>query len=362
MTFSSKALESDWKYPIPTRANAEGYLAAEGHRIYWHEYGNPLGEVVLFIHGGPGGGSSAADTQYFDPERYRILLFDQRGCGKSVPSAAKDPQGALEHNTTAHLITDIEQLRAERGIKGKMHVFGGSWGSTLALAYAIAHPAHVRTLILRGIFLCRRRDIEYFYQGNAEHYARDPQDTRLSGTYQCFPEAWKNFVEVIPPRERKDMVAAYARIFAMTPKTAKARALQDAAANAWSVWEGSTSFLAQDRDVLTRFADAAFAKAFAKIENHYFMNGAFFTGKGEKARDNNYLLSHVGAIAHLPVHIVQGQYDQVCPRFQADALVEALRKHKARKLNYVLTIAGHSARERETALALTRIMDTLPKR
>jgi proline iminopeptidase len=361
MTFISKAGENDWKYPLPARPRAEGHLAVSGrHRIYWHEYGNPTGEPVLFVHGGPGGGSSATDARFFDPRRYRIVLFDQRGCGKSIPSAADDPDTALTHNTTRDLIADIAQLKSHLGIAGSMHVFGGSWGSTLSLAYAIVQPTQVRTLILRGIFLCRRIDIDYFYQGNAAYYHTDAYDSRHPGTYLAFPEAWRPFVEAIPVNERRDMVKAYARIFAAKPKSARERKQQDAAAAAWSVWEGSTSYLAPDAAELAHFAEPGFARAFARIENHYFMNGAFFIGKGQKARDNNYLIENVRKIARLPIHIVQGQYDQVCPRFGADALVAALRKHKA-KVNYVLTPAGHSARERETMLALSAIMDALPK-
>jgi proline iminopeptidase len=361
MMGSSKTEEKDWKYPLPDKANAEGYLPARRshHRIYWHEYGNPKGEPVLFVHGGPGGATAPAGARFFDPDRYRIVLFDQRGCGKSTPSAATDWAEALAHNTTADLIADMEHLRRHLKVKGRMHVFGGSWGSTLALAYAILHPRHVRTLILRGIFLCRRRDIDYFYQGNAASYHLDPLDTRLPGAYMTYPEAWKQFVEIIPVKERVDMVKAYGRIFALNPKNAKERKRQDEAALAWSVWEGSASLLVQDASTLDHFCEPEFAKAFARIENHYFMNGAFFTGSGEAARDNNYLLDNIGKIAHLPFYIVQGQYDQVCPRFQADALVATLKKHKA-KMHYVLTPFGHGGHELGTMRALVEIMDTLP--
>jgi proline iminopeptidase len=357
MTYVSRADEADWKYPLPQKANAEGRLAVDGHHIYWHEYGNPEGEPLLFIHGGPGGASSPANARYFNPERYRILLFDQRGCGQSIPHAAQDPKAALTGNTTGHLIADIEALRGLRGIRGKMHVFGGSWGSTLALAYAIAHPRHVATLILRGIFLCRRADIDYFYQGNAAYYHQNPHDSRRPGAYMFFPEAWKPYVEVIPVKERLDMVKAYARIFAMTPATEAQARRQEGAAVAWAVWEGNTSFLASPSSDPGHFADPAFARAFARIENHYFMNGAFLGGR--RARDNNYLLDHVKAIAHIPAHVVQGQYDQVCPCFGADALVAALKKHKA-KVDYILTPAGHASLERDTLRALTQIMDALP--
>ena len=365
MSYSSKLVESDWKYPAST-PYASGLLdvhSPAGHKLYWEEHGNPQGEPVLFVHGGPGGGTSGFMARYFDPARYRVILLDQRGCGKSTPSVKDDDAGpGLTDNTTAHLIADIEALRADRGIAGKMHVFGGSWGSTLALAYAIAHPAQVQTLILRGIFLCRRKDIDFFYQGNAATYEAAPDDTRLPGTYMTFPEAWGAYVRVIPPEQRHDMVAAYARIFAARPAGEAELAQQVAAARAWSVWEGMTSFLAQDLSDTGKFADAKFAKAFARIENHYFMNGAFLGGgAGEENRANNYLLENVAALAGIPVHIVHGRYDVVCPMFLADELVTALQVAGHRRIDYRRTPAGHSMTERENCLALTDIMDTLPR-
>ena len=364
MTYSSKATEADWKYPAST-PYASGHLDVQspaGHRIYWEEHGNPRGEPVLFVHGGPGGGTSAFMARYFDPARYRVVLFDQRGCGKSTPSAtADDAAPALTDNTTAHLIADMEALRAERGIGGRAHVFGGSWGSTLALAYAIAYPEAVENLILRGIFLCRRKDIDFFYQGNAATFEQAPDDTRLPGTYMTFPEAWGDFVRVIPAAERHDMVAAYARIFSAQAQSEAELARQIAAARAWSVWEGMSSFLAQDLSDTGKFADTKFAKAFARIENHYFMNGAFLGGgAGEGNRDNNYLIENVARLKDIPVHIVHGRYDVVCPMFQADELAAALRQAGNGRVDYRRTPAGHSMTERENCLALTAIMDGLP--
>lgn len=364
MAYSSKVTEADWRYPAST-AYLSGHLDVQspaGHKIYWEEHGNPQGEPVLFVHGGPGGGCSPFMARYFDPKRYRIVLFDQRGCGKSTPSAAADDAGpALRDNTTAHLISDMQKLREDRAITGRMHVFGGSWGSTLALAYAIAHPQNVQTLILRGIFLCRRKDIDFFYQGNAAVFEESPGDTRLPGAYMTFPEAWADFVKVIPPRERHDMVAAYDRIFSARPRDAGELAQQVAAARAWSVWEGMTSYLAQDVSDAGRFADPGFAKAFARIENHYFMNGAFLGGgAGEANRDNNYLLENVARLSGIPVHIVHGRFDVVCPMFQADDLVTALRRAGHARVDYRRTPAGHSMTERENCLALTSIMDALP--
>lgn len=353
----SMAEENGCKYPEPDEMNGQGWLdVGSGHKIYWHEYGAPKGQPVMFLHGGPGGGTKPKQARFFNPRRYRIILFDQRGCGKSQPNAGdpdpKKAKAAFQHNTTTDLINDIEALRNHLGIQEPMYVFGGSWGSTLSLAYAIEHPQNVKALILRGIFLCRRKDLDYFYQGNAASYHANPQDTSIPGAYLFFPEAWKKFVEVIEPRDRRDMVQAYAKIFNGRPS----RRLEEAA-KAWSVWEGTTSYLSPGED-LSSYEDPEFAKTFARIENHYFMAGAFL-GRATN-RNNNYLLENVNKIAHLPIYIVQGRFDQVCPRFQADDLVAALKKaNPAVKIEYHVTTAGHSQYERETAQVLTDIMDRL---
>ncbi len=363
MTYLSKITAHEWRYPQEP-ARASGHLnvsSAPPHDVYWAEYGNAQGEPVLVVHGGPGGATDPVMSRFFDPKRYRIILFDQRGCGKSRPSASDaDARPALSNNTTPHLISDMHKLREHLGVQGKMHVFGGSWGSTLALAYAIAHPRTVETLVLRGIFLCRRKDIDYFYQGNAEQYASDPHDTRLPGTYLFFPEAWQRFVEVIEPSRRKDMVKAYAEIFAAAPDSDEVRRRQTAAAIAWSTWEGVTSYLSQDLSDLSKFAEPEFAKAFARIENHYFMNGAFMAGSGEAHRDQDYLLANIATIKDIPVHIVHGRYDVVCPLFQAEDLVAALRSAGATQIEYRITAAGHSMQERENNHALSDVMDSLP--
>jgi proline iminopeptidase len=364
MTYLSKIDDREWRYPQPA-LRASGHLRvseAPRHDVYWAEYGNPAGEPVLFVHGGPGGSTKPALARFFDPERYRVVLFDQRGAGQSRPSAAgEDARPALTDNTTQHLIADMLALRKHLNITGKMHVFGGSWGSTLSLAYAIAHPDTVQTLILRGIFLCRQKDLDFFYQGNAATFAERPDDTSAPGTYQCYPEAWRPFVEVIPPHKRRDMVKAYAELFASTPSTDEEQARVTAAALAWSVWEGVTSYLAQDLSNLGSFAEPEFARAFARIENHYFMNGAFLGGHGEANRGQNFILENVRRIAHLPIHIVHGRYDLVCPLFQAEELVAALRAAGARAIDYRITAAGHSMQERENNRALTDIMDGLPR-
>ena len=198
---TSKVSDSEWTYP-QTAANRRGTVSVDGtHAIAWEEYGNPAGEPVMFLHGGPGGACAPVLSRFFDPARYRVILFDQRGCGNSRPSVATDgPALALTDNTTGHLIEDIVKLRAALDITTKMHVFGGSWGSTLAMAYAIRYPETVETLVLRGIFIGGREDLHYFYQGNAATYADNPHGLTAPGAYISYPEAWRDFVEVIPAR------------------------------------------------------------------------------------------------------------------------------------------------------------------
>src|SRR4051795_8689835 len=210
------------------------------HQIYWEEYGLRDGEPVMFMHGGPGAGCQKSFARFFNPDRYRVILFDQRGCGKSTPSAGDDdPAAALTDNTTEHLIDDVLRLRRELDIHGKMHVFGGSWGSTLALAYAIAHPETVQTLILRGVFLCRRADVDYFFQGNAADFALDPLGIRVPGTYLDFPAAWEQFIAEIPTDDRGDVVKGLAKIFAVPPRTKAERERLAKVASACVAWEGS---------------------------------------------------------------------------------------------------------------------------
>ena len=227
-----------------------GYLTAPGfsdHRIYWEEYGILAGEPVMVMHGGPGSGSHSSFTRFFDPQRYRVILFDQRGCGKSTPSASEDDaRAALTDNTTEHLIDDILALRHELKIDGKVHVFGGSWGSTLALAYAIAHPETVQTLILRGVFLCRRADVDYFLQGNAAEFAADPLAMPVPGAYLDFPTAWRHFIDAIPPEDRGDVVKGLAKIFGAPPRTEAERERLAKAASACVAWEDSAGRLSRD--------------------------------------------------------------------------------------------------------------------
>lgn len=279
----------------------------DGHEIYFEECGHPEGKPVAIVHGGPGGGCNATMRRYHDPARYRIILFDQRGCGRSLPHAS------LEANTTWDLVADMELLRTHLGV-ARWQLFGGSWGSTLALAYAESHPARVSDLILRGIFLLRRAELKWFYQ---------------DGCNWIFPEAFEDFQRLIPPAERHDMIAAYYRRL-----THPDRDVQVAAARAWSIWEGSTLSLMIDPERVKLFGADAYAIAFARIECHYFMHNGFFRSDGE-------LLTNVGRVRHLPCTIVHGRYDVVTPIKNAYDLTLAWPEADLR----VVPDAGHAMTE-----------------
>ena len=291
------------------------------HKIYFEESGNPRGKPVVFLHGGPGGGTDPKMRRFFDPRRYRIVLFDQRGCGKSRPHAS------LVDNTTWHLVEDIEKLRVHLGILS-WQVFGGSWGATLALAYAQAHPERVTELVLRGIFMLRRWEIDWFYQNPG-------------GAAALFPDRWEPYVQVIPEPERTDMVGAYYRRL-----TSSHRPTLVAAAKAWSTWEGATSNLRVNPDYVAQFDDAAYAAAFARIECHYFINGGFM-------RTDAQLLEDVPRIRHIPGVIVQGRYDVVCPMRTAWELHRAWPEADLR----IVADAGHSAFESGTIHELVSATD-----
>ncbi len=285
-----------------------GRLAVTGpHELYFEESGNPRGKPVVFLHGGPGGGTEPKQRRYFDPARYRIVLFDQRGCGKSTPFAS------LEDNTTWHLVDDIELLRRQLGVE-RWQVFGGSWGSTLALAYAQAHPERVTELVLRGIFLLRREELAWFYQ---------------EGTSWIFPDAWREYLEFIPPAERGDLIEAY-----YTRLTSTEAYVQRAAARIWSVWQGRTSRLIPDPELIARTGGDEFSLAFARIECHYFKHGAWLDG-------GRGLLENVGSIRHIPAVIVQGRYDVVCPAKSAWDLHAVWPESEL----FIVPDAGHSASE-----------------
>ncbi|MEO0646065.1 MAG: prolyl aminopeptidase [Cyanobacteria bacterium J06650_10] len=289
------------------------------HTIYYEEAGNPDGKPVVFLHGGPGGGIVQMYRQFFDPARWRIILFDQRGCGKSTPHAE------LKENTTRDLVADIEKLRSHLSIE-QWTVFGGSWGSTLALAYAQTHPRQCSGLILRGIFMLRPKEIQWFYQ---------------SGASYIFPDAWEGYLAPIPEAERQDLVAAYyQRLTSDDPDT------RQQAAKAWSIWEASTSKLVPDTDLMERFGEGSFADAFARIECHYFTNGGFFEQQDQ-------LLKNIEAIRHIPAVIVQGRYDVVCPMTSAWELHRAWPEAEF----IVIPEAGHSATEPGITAALVDATD-----
>lgn len=294
-------------YP-PIEPFQSGVLdTGDGHQIYWEICGNPQGIPAVFLHGGPGSGCSAEHRRLFDPARYRVMLFDQRGCGRSRPLAS------LENNSTWHLVSDIEALRRLMGVD-RWLVFGGSWGSTLALLYAEAHPERVTHLVLRGIFMLRPAEIAWFYQ---------------HGASELYPDAWEPFRDFIPPAERGDFLAAYhRRLTGPDPELA----LQ--AARVWSIWEGSTSHLYPSESTVDRFGADRFALAFARIEAHYFVNGGFMTVPDQILRD-------VPRIRHIPGTIVQGRYDVVCPLTSAWALHRAWPEAALR----IVPDAGHSAFE-----------------
>lgn len=284
------------------------------HTLYWEECGNPEGRPVVFLHGGPGGGVTPDYRRFFDPKTYRIILFDQRGSGQSTPCAE------LRENTTWDLVNDIETIRKMLKIE-KWMVFGGSWGSTLALAYAITHPEKVKAMILRGIFLCRPSEIHWFYQ---------------EGASQIFPDIWDEYLKPIPENERQDLVNAYYK--RLTHENADVR-LQ--AAKAWSKWEAATSRLIINQTSVDEFDDPEFALSFARIECHYFTNNAFF-------KTNNWILENVDKIRHIPAAIVQGRYDVVCPMRSAWDLHKAWPEAKFS----VIPDSGHAAAETGTRSAL----------
>ncbi len=308
-----------WLYPQIDSYNSGRLRVSDLHELYYEESGHPKGKPAVFLHGGPGGGSEPKQRRFFNPDKYRIILFDQRGCGKSTPYAS------LEQNTTWDLVADIEKLREHLAID-KWQVFGGSWGSTLALAYAEKHPDRVAELVLRGIFLLRKQEIDWFYQ---------------RGASILYPDAWESYIGHIPESERSDLLTAYhKRLTSPDPQ------VRLAAARIWSGWEGRTSKLIPEEEFVGHYEEDEFALAFARIEAHYFVNRGFLDSDDQLLRD-------AGSIRKSPGVIVQGRYDVVCPMESAWAL------HRAwPEADMIITPdSGHSAFEPPNSRALVAATD-----
>jgi proline iminopeptidase len=296
-----------------------GFLdTGDGHSIYWERSGTRGAKPAVFLHGGPGGGFSARHRQLFDPKLYEVVLFDQRGCGKSTPNAS------LDNNTTWHLVADIERLRHMIGVD-KWQVFGGSWGSTLALAYAEAYPQHVSELVVRGIYTLTKAELDWYYQ---------------FGVSEMFPDKWENFLAPIPVGERREMMAAYRRRL-----TGNDRNAQIEAARAWSLWEGQTITLLPEPETSDKFGEDDFALAFARIENHFFVHAGWM--------DEGQLLRDAGKLADIPGTIVHGRYDMPCPAKYAWALHKAWPKAEFK----LIEGAGHAYSEPGILDALIRATD-----
>ncbi len=306
-------------YPKIEPYNQFDLKVSDLHTIHVEESGNINGKPVIFLHGGPGGGIEPVYRQYFDPEKWRIIVFDQRGCGQSTPHAE------LQENTTWDLIADIEKVREHLEID-KWVVFGGSWGSTLSLSYAITHPDRCKALVLRGIFMIRKKEINWFYQ---------------DGTSNIYPDAWEHYLRPIPEDERHDLVAAYYKRL-----TSNDDSVRIEAAKAWSIWEASTSKLIQSEESIHAFEDAKVAEAFARIECHYFTNRGFFD-------TDEWLLENVDKIRHIPTVIVQGRYDVVCPMISAWELHRAFPEADFE----IVQDAGHSMTEKGIAAKLVEYTD-----
>jgi proline iminopeptidase len=309
-------------YP-PIDAYDRGTMPLDAlHTMYFEQSGNPNGVPVLFLHGGPGSGASPSHRQFFDPAFYRIVIFDQRGAGRSTPL------GEIKDNTTPLIVADIERLREKLGI-ARWIVFGGSWGSTLALAYAEHHPTRVMALVLRGIFLCRQSEIDWF----------------LYGLKNIFPEAWHKLANHLPPHERNNILRAYYALI-----TDPDPAVHIPAARAWSIYEGSCSTLLPNESIVANFGSDRVSLGLARMESHYFMNDIFLPP--------NFLLDNIGKIRHIPTTIIQGRYDAVCPIVSADDLHRAFPEAEY----HIVNDAGHSAFEPGIRAKLIEAMERLKVR
>jgi proline iminopeptidase len=313
-----ESMSADPLYPPIEPYAVHRFAVGDGHELYVEECGRADGIPALFLHGGPGAGCGASHRRFFDPARYRIVLLDQRGSGRSTPHAE------LAHNTTWDLVADLERVREHLGVE-RWLVFGGSWGSTLALAYAQTHPERVSALVLRGIFLCRPWEIQWFYQ---------------QGASLLFPDYWQDFLAPIPEAERGDLVGAFHRRL-----TGPDEAAMHEAAVAWSVWEGRCATLLPDGNIRQAFADHRLALSLARIESHYFVNNAFM--------EPEQLLRDVGKLAGIPAVIVHGRYDSICPLQSAWELHRAWPQAEFK----VIADAGHAAFEPGIAAALVAATD-----
>ncbi|MEE9310211.1 MAG: prolyl aminopeptidase [Cocleimonas sp.] len=310
-------------YP-PIHANHHFYLSVDDvHDIYVEECGSEDGVPVIFLHGGPGAGCEPYHRQLFNPEKYRIILFDQRGCGRSLPHAS------LENNTTQHLIDDMEKIREKLGIQ-KWVVTGGSWGSTLALAYAQAHPRRVSGLIVRGIFLATAKEVHWFYQ---------------EGASRIYPDYWEDFLAPIPKNEQKNLLKSYHQKLTGDNEIARMRA-----AKAWSLWEARTATLLPSASILEHFSDPHTALSVARIEAHYFINNSFLK--------DDQLIKNASVLKDIPGCIIHGRYDMICPLEQAYALHEAWSNADF----FIVQGAGHSASEPGISAALIKASDDMLKK
>lgn len=317
--FADQKRTASFLYPHLNPFDQRMMDVGDGHRIYVEQCGNPNGLPVVVLHGGPGGGCSPAMRRYFDPSVYRIVLFDQRGCGRSRPHAS------VEDNTTWHLVADIERIREVLGIE-RWVVFGGSWGATLALIYAQSHPSRATYLVLRGVFLMTNAELKWFYGGGAGHF---------------FPDIWNRFANLIPEDERHDMISAYhRRLFSGDP------AIETRYARAWAAWENALASI--DNDGTTGDSPSEYARAFARLENHYFINAGFLESDGQ-------ILANMSKIAHIPSTIVQGRYDMICPPASAWALAQVWPKADLRLINK----AGHALSEAGISMELLRTTDAI---
>lgn len=293
------------------------------HTLYVEESGEPTGIPVLFVHGGPGAGSSADDRRYFDPERYRIIIFDQRGCGQSTP------YGCLEDNTTQTLLTDMEKIREHLGVK-QWILFGGSWGSTLSLLYAQRYPERVKGMIVRGIFLCRQKDLDWFYR---------------DGASRIFPDYWQEFIQAIPEEERDDLIAAYHKRLAGEDELARMHA-----AKHWAQWEGQCLTLHPCKTACDRLTNTHTALSLSLVETHYFMNQCFIRP--------NQILQEAYKLEGIPGIIVHGRYDVICPLDNAYALHQAWRESEL----FVIRDAGHSSSEPGIVDALVNATEIMSRK